>query len=1293
MRIRKMLLAAVMAVVSIPLWAQDFTPGDFYNITPSGSTLQIDGNAQLAAADPANVSEYWTLTALSGSWRISNPFSNLALKADGNVLKAIEVNGSDEFQLWTIKDAGKGLFTLTPTNNPSVALAVSNGKPALVSANKAGKFSITPTSVRGFGDALTYQFRSVSNPELILGNGDSGENNSFIVAETPDAENRGQYWNVKMIDLNQRAISGAFYGKHWDDGGNNASITRLLQWQAQEGAWNNARFTLISVNDGKAVVISSVNKKNMYKLDEKGNLVAAPLDITDPAAQFAVEIVEKPKIASPIWEDEQIFAINKLTGRATAFPYASEEEMLASANCLLTPWVKTPSSVRQSLNGMWKFNLVPEPSQRPTDFMNIDFDASAWDSIPVPSNWEMHGYDKPIYCNVEYPHSNTPPFIKARPGFNDGGKNYGINPVGSYLRPFTVPENWNGRRTILHFGGIYSAASVWLNGEFVGYTQGANNVSEFDITDLLQSGENTLAVQVMRWSDGSYLECQDMFRMSGIFRDVELISLPQMAVFDHYITTSLSDNYTKADIEVNLTTRGEGSDNVTVKLYSPAGSLIKSETINVKGNDSSVVKFHVENPELWSAEYPNLYRIDVIQTGQAFSTPVGLREVKIAGSLLYINGKRVFLKGVNRHDTSPINGRAVTVDEMLTDIFLMKQNNINTLRTSHYPNDARMMYMCDYYGLYVCDEADLEDHANQSISDNPSWIPAFVDRIDRMVLRDRNHPAVIFWSLGNEAGDGSNFGPCYDAAKALDSRPVHYEGTRQRRPFGGERFSDFYSKMYPSMEWMAEWTNGLEKPMFLCEYAHAMGNAIGNFKEYWESMEASDACIGGCIWDWVDQAIYDPQLMKQGIYRLTTGYDYPGPHQGNFCSNGVIGPERKPTAKLAEVKQVHQWVKFDSIAVDGRNATLYIRNAYDFTDFNGFDLTYAVITDGKQTFAKTMPMPAAAPGETVTISVKLPKMKSGKESLLNLSVTRREATRSTAANHEEARAQFALTERPALASVKGSGSMTTERAGNNVIFQSRAVKAAFDASTGQLLELSFNGKPVIAAGQGPKFDNARWIENEQYFTDYKDGMNPEAQTEVASAGKSAVFTSRRTGSLADETIVYTVHPQGIVEMDVTITPHSRDLRRAGIVMGIDSTLSAMDYYARGPLSNGADHCSAAFLGRYSTTVASSGETYVKPQSTGQRQDLRELKLTDPKTGRGILIETEGEVSFSAMPWSDADLRDTKHTWELTPRPYTVLHLDGATRGIGNGSCGPGPMGKYHIPAAPVSYKIRISPVK
>ncbi len=1295
----KGLLAFIAAVAPMGgnASAQEFTPGRLYVIS-SGKDV-VDDKAALVRPDAAALSQYWTLTELSGSWRLINPFANVALRSESASVGVGENNGSDEAQLWTITAAAGGKYTLIPTNRPQLAAAVSGSRLPLVEKARAGKFAITESPIVGFDNQLTYRFRSVADPGKVIGNGDDGGNNARIVAETVDPDNRGQYWSVEMIDLNDRAISGAFYSQNWDDGGSNPQIDYLLQWPAQHGQWTNARFRFVRVPGSDAVVITSANKGLMYALDNKGRLTAKPLDLTDKNAHFLIEIVEKPKLQSPIWEDETVFAINKLPGRATFNPYSTEAEMLADTEFLETPWVTPKSTVRQSLNGNWKFNLVSEPSLRPLDFMEPGFNASGWDEIAVPSNWEMKGYDHPIYANVEYPHANTPPFIKARPGFNDGGKNYGINPVGSYLRTFTVPADWKDRRTILHFGGIYSAANVWVNGKYAGYTQGANNVAEFDITDLLNpDGENTLAVEVFRWSDGSYLECQDMFRMSGIFRDVELLSVPQLSVYDHVVGTQLLPEFNnRAAVWVDFTTIGTGSGQVAVKLYSPEGTLLDSKNIAISGAGDHHATFFVENPELWSAEKPNLYRLDIVQTGQlgqemAFSTPVGIREVKIDNSLLWINGKRVFLKGVNRHDTSPLNGRAVTVDEMLKDILMFKQNNINTLRTSHYPNDSRLMAMADYYGIYVCDEADLEDHANQSISDKESWIPAFVDRITRLVTRDRNHPSVIMWSLGNEAGGGSNFAYCYEEARKLDHwRPVHYEGTRDGGDYGGNRFSDFYSKMYPNMAWMNANTSGKDKPMFICEYAHAMGEAVGNYREYWDAIEASDATIGGCVWDWADQGIYDPQLLKQGIQRITTGYDYPGPHQGNFCSNGVVGPERNPSAKLAELKAVHQWVKFDSISVSGNNITLYLRNAYDFTDLNEFDLTWTLLAGGHPVKSKTMRLPDVVPGQTATLNITVPKTKAGLETALNLSVTTRQATSYAPAGHEVAFKQYLLSQRASLAAVKASGAMTQDQAGNIVIVQSPAVKAAFDRSTGRLLEFSLNGQPVLATGQGPEFSNFRWIENERNYTLTDNGLAPEAKTEVSSISGAEIFTSERTGKLADERIVYTVYPQGILDMDITITPHSADLRRAGIVMGIDSTLSVIDYYAHGPLSNNNDRLDGTPLGRYTTTPATSGETYIKPQSTGNRQGLREATFTDPATGRSILITTQGDVNFSALPWTDEDLYKAQHMWELTPRPYTVVHFDGATRGLGNGSCGfqVQTLPDYSVPDRPINYKIRI----
>ena len=441
--------------------------------------------------------------------------------------------------------------------------------------------------------------------------------------------------------------------------------------------------------------------------------------------------------------------------------------------------------------------------------------------------------------------------------------------------------------------------------------------------------------------------------------------------------------------------------------------------------------------QLWTAETPNLYTLHVIQREggkdeMAFSTKYGFRDIEVRGPLVYINGQRVFFKGVNRHDTHPLYGRAVPVESMLRDVLLMKQNNINTIRTSHYPNAAKMYAMFDYFGLYTMDEADLENHANQSISDMPSWIPSFVDRIDRMVLRDRNHPSVIFWSLGNEAGGGSNFQACYDAARRLDSRPIHYEGTRDGKEFGGNRFSDLYSKMYPGMRWMDKYVNSFDKPMFICEYAHAMGNAIGNLKEYWQSIESSSSTIGGAIWDWVDQAIYEPHEIKKGIYRLHTGYDFPGPHQGNFCSNGIVPATRDESPKLKEVKAVYQYVHFGFLGMDVKKdeASVLLKNTYDFLPLDGFYLRWQVVKDGVALAADSMMLDRVMPDDSLAVTLKLNTLKlrqaqkAGEEVMLNLQVCKKEAAPWAPAGHVVAQQQYTLLERGPLLELSTKGART-----------------------------------------------------------------------------------------------------------------------------------------------------------------------------------------------------------------------------------------------------------------------------
>ena len=1069
----------------------------------------------------------------------------------------------------------------------------------------------------------------------------------------------------------------------------------------------------------------------MLTCDASGKLLLKPADqVTDKQESlFLIKVSSMPMPgeadqmmadrAKNYWENETIFAENKEVGHATYMPYASEQEMLADKEYYATPWTDVHSSRYQLLNGEWAFNLVSEPSQRPLDFYKEDYDVSGWNKIPVPSNWEMQGYDHPIYDNVEYPHANTPPFINARKGFNDGGKNYGINPVGSYVRFFDLPKGWEAHRTFIHFGGIYSAAFVYLNGQYVGYSQGSNNVAEFDLTKYLRPGKNRLAVQVFRWSDGSYLECQDMFRMSGIFRDVYLYSTPKTAVRDHYITSHLDavSGYKDGTMNVALTLDNrdglKGEKVIAVKLYDPAGKLVTEMKKNLpytpeQKEVKAELSFTLNNLLPWTAETPNLYTVRVIQRENgreemAFSTKYGFREIEIRGPLVYINGQRIFFKGVNRHDTHPVYGRAVTTESMLRDVLLMKQNNINTIRTSHYPNAAKMYAMFDYYGLYTMDEADLEDHANQSISDMKSWEPSFVDRIDRMVLRDRNHPSVIFWSLGNEAGGGSNFQACYDAAKKLDNRPVHYEGTRDGKEYGGNRFSDLYSKMYPSMNWMDKYVNSFDKPMFICEYAHAMGNAIGNLREYWESIESSSSTIGGAIWDWVDQAIYDPHEMKQGLYRLHTGYDYPGPHQGNFCSNGVILPTREESPKLKEVKAAHQFVKFRYMGTNENKteAWVQLKNTYDFISLDDFYLRWQLLKDGYPLSADSLMLDAVQPDDSTLVALALHDIdlaqaeKEGTEILLNLEVRQKEATRWASAGHEVALQQYELVARgplPAL-TAKRKPKLNVAETESQLIVRNENIEVVFDRKTGQITSLTMNGRTIIVPGQGFIYDNHRYIENDK-FEEVANGLEDEGTCQVEKDGNKVIVNTTRKGSLCGTHLIYILYPDGTMDVQATFSPQTPDLRRAGLVCGIDSTLSHVAYYAHGPWENLADRLDGCPVGRYTTTVDDMLWPYVKPQSTGSREGLRELTLTDDQ-GRGVRIETQGRVSFSALRYTDEDLMKSLHTWELTARPYIVLHLDAYLRGTGNASCGAntGTIPAYWVPQEEQSYMLRISPVK
>lgn len=1024
------------------------------------------------------------------------------------------------------------------------------------------------------------------------------------------------------------------------------------------------------------------------------------------------------------WENQTVFAVNKEKARATYVPYSTTDEMKADAKYFAHPWENSASGLRKSLNGNWKFKFAEKPADRPLTFYEKGFDSSDWDIIPVPSCWEMQGYDTPMYINVDHPYdkSQCPKIVKR--GDNKG--EYAENPVGSYLTEFTVPSGWSNKELFLNFEGIYSAAYVWVNGRFVGYTQAANTNHEFDITSHCTTGTNTLAVQVIKWSDGSYLEGQDMFRWGGIFRDVTLTAVPKTFVCDHYITwsTSQASEYTSGTMNVTLEVENRAStganvvaevtlldaEGKTVAEF-PAKTVEHIVTDEIKTVSTSV---DLSNVNLWSCEKPYLYTVMVSlkdasgKEMMAFSTKYGFRCIEQKGTFVYINGQKVFFKGVNRQDTHPLTGRTMDTESLLKDVKLMKQFNINTVRTSHCPHQAKMMAMYDHFGIYVMDEADLETHAiDWKLVDDPTWRAAYVDREERMVLRDRNHPSVIFWSLGNESRNGENFYYCREAIRELDDRMVHYEGQQA----DGFPNSDFTSKMYPyenDVVRMDNWTD--QRPHFICEYAHSMGQSLGNFADYWNYFENSKRTIGGCIWDFADQAIYHPKEIKNGTYkkgRWYTGYDFPGPHQGNFMSNGIVDPERNVSQKLIEVKKVHQWIRVKSY--NAKNNQITLENRYNFTNLNEFDLRWTLSRNGVDIETATVGIFSTAPGATTVFKPEFNPIDADDtaEYLLTLEFLTKEPTDWAPAGHVVATEQLTLRERASLANIDvdtleqnlvttGNGPVTVSGKGFAYIFD----------SNGSLISMKVKGVELIHNGNGLTFDDVRWIENDSPYT----GNPPKsyAAKNVPVKNLLCTFTDGdATGAKAVKIISYNENPgsvkvittyviysNGVIDISNNYTAYTGSLNRLGMSMQLVPGLENVEYFARGPQSNYIDRKTGSLAGIYKTTVTDMAEHFVKPQSCGNREELRYVKFTSTKDpGFGLLIETEGPTSFSALHYTEKDLGSAKHDFELTPREEIIVHLDRFQQGIGNGSCGSTIWARYQTPVnQEMRHTLRLTPL-
>ena len=1297
---------------------ENFANGKFLS---NGDNVNNDARIIFADGNEASTGQEWAMypTETDGVFSFVNPTSGKALDMAPGVGHPVQWNyePANPNQRFKIVAPGDGYNRMANSSNPYQFLAVSSdGYPMMLTeyAPEDILYFFHNTG-RQFSQAKVYAGKSyvisnVATKNVLTISADAKPADLIDVKPYVEGDN-AQTWRVS---------NGSKSGLILTSNSNNMSMDMFLNGDrtplvyTTDAANENQNVILEDAGDGY-FYLTGLYKGTKFYIKVSGDKLIASTDRDGDNSKFFFTVAAGP--VGDYWENQQVYEENKEAARATFIPYTSTDLMKADVN-YSKAWLTPEKADYLSLNGTWKFNLVPEPSARPgeNDFWGNDADVSAWDNIEVPSCWEMKGYDLPLYVNVEYAFLNNPPYIKNKV---DG---VGNNPVGSYRRTFTLPQGWEAKNVFLHFDGLYSAAFVWVNGEYVGYTQGGNNDHEFDLSAHVRTGENNICVQVFRWSDASYLEGQDMFHMSGMHRDVYLYATPKTFVSDHYITSNLNSAFNGGSMNVALEIDNRGgkaaSKVVEVELVSPDGNVVatRSEAVEfaagVKNLKKNIAFDALSSLSAWTSETPNLYTVIVRQKDAAgneemvFSTKYGFRTIEIKNGVVLINGQRVYFKGVNTQDTHPLYGRTMDIATMFRDIELMKQANVNLVRTSHYPRAAKMYAMFDYYGLYVMDEADVECHKSwsdkkdNSISNDPSWQAQYVDRTVRMVLRDRNHPSVVFWSLGNESGVGVNFDATYSATKVLDSRPVHYEGYSN---VNSAKNTDMDSKMYPNLSYTRNHCDNSigGEPFFLCEYAHAMGNAVGNLQDYWDIIEGSNYGIGGCIWDWVDQSIYDPQAIKKGELEkngfpvYTTGYDYPGPHQGNFCNNGIITADRAWTAKLTEVKKVYQNVKFTY-----SNGVLQIKNKYNFINLDNFALRYSLLSNGNIVEEKTVTAPSVAPGSTATVDLGIAtEFEQGKEYALNVELLTKSAEEWCEAAYPIATEQFVLQERAALGNVAQNTDVLVVDKSNGCKVSNSNITFAVN-SNGFVTEWVANGVKVLEQGNYPIYSNVRWIENESPYGEHKFGdyvasiNSASVSSELSSDSKTCNVTVNVQHNKCPYVVTYTVYASGVVDMKIDYSPNASGLRRIGIDMLFPAGYENVEYYAKGPWENYIDRQTGSFLGRYTTTVDDMFEMYPHPQSHGNRMALRDLTMWNPENGNTIKIETEGQVSFSLSHYNQRQyLTPELHPWDLQKDDVVYATFDYMQRGLGNGSCGPGTESQYHCPySQTVSHKMRISTI-
>ena len=1015
------------------------------------------------------------------------------------------------------------------------------------------------------------------------------------------------------------------------------------------------------------------------------------------------------------WENPAVFGINKEKVHATFMTYPSVE--LARQD----DWARSP--YYKLLNGLWKFHWVKKPADRPMDFYKPDYDVSKWDEIPVPSDWELQGYGTPIYTNIKYPFSPEDPKPPHIP--------HDWDPVGSYRTTFTVPQNWDGRQVYICFGAVRSAFYIWVNGQKVGYSQNCKGPAEFDLTKYLKPGENILAVEVYRWSDGSYLEDQDFWRLSGIDRDVYLYATPKTHIGDFFAHAGLGQNYKNGQLKIDVSLKNQNprkAKNYKVKyeLFNdhdakPLSSGTQEATI--PGHDETEISLgsNIENPKKWTAETPNLYTLVLSlldENGnlvEATSCKVGFRKVEIKNGQLMVNGQPITITGVDLHEHHPIYGHAMTHDMRVKDITTMKRYNINAVRTSHYPQDPDWYKLCDKYGLYLVDEANIESHGmgykpDRTLANKIEWQAAHLDRIHALVERDKNHPSVIIWSMGNEAGDGINFQVAYAWMKQRDdSRPVQYERAEQ------SQHTDIVCPMYPSMKYMREYGSKTQnRPFIMCEYAHAMGNSSGDFQDLWNIIDSSKYLQGGFIWDWVDQGIQ--YTNDQGKKCWAYGGDLGGKdlqNDQNFCLNGLVTPDRKPHPGLFEVRKVYQKVQFRPS--DLEHGKVLVQNRYDFGNLDNVEIQWRLVEGAKEIAHGTLPSLDIAPHgqQEVTLPFGNIDVRPDHEYFLDFSVFIKEPEPLLPAGFNIGSEQFQLPwgkyPLPQFSN-KEAGKLVMEENNQSINVTGGNMIISISKTSGLITNYSYKGYKLIEEGPHPNFWRA------PNDNDFGNGM-PKRCEPWKNASNSRKVSSVKAETNAEGHAVVTVDYQlpdvqssyetryeiantGEIRISGDLKPGEGKLPnipKIGMQMRMPVTFDQVKWYGRGPQENYWDRHTAAYVGLYKSDVADLYYPYIRPQENGYRTDIRWVSFSN-HDGVGLAAYGDPLICFSAHHQTTDDFdpgleKAQRHSCEVPVRDFVTVNLDYKQMGVGgDNSWGAWPHKEYLLwPDKTYHYEFMLKP--